>query len=189
VAYFCSFLHIQRPFFKPLCSFVLSGGCSFPSPMRLRGGGTRPPDSKPDQTRSPGPNPSPIGRGPQSPSPRTGPDWLWTRGPESRGGSNWLWTPEPESKGESDCRWTCGYGVRWTLDPRVRSPKKWSLRASLLNSLLHPAERQGQEIKLHEGLQAVVGDCEGKVASASKAAALTRGQGSGAVTWGGDVMG
>jgi hypothetical protein len=55
----------------------------------------------------------------------------------------------------------------------------------MLDSLLQPAERQSEARLRKARLQAA---SEGKMASASKAAALARGQGS-AVTWGADVMG
>jgi hypothetical protein len=101
---------------------------------RLRSGGTRPQNPKPEQARSPSPNQSPTGHGPQSPSPRRSPMCFRPQSPSPRGSpicfgpqspsprrSSCFFLlqspsprrspicfgpPEPESKGESDLLWT-----------------------------------------------------------------------------------
>jgi hypothetical protein len=69
---------------------VSTGYLSGMRPRRLReqrggrAGGGRPPDPKPDQTRSPSPNQSPTGCGSPSPSPRKSPIGFGPRSPSPR---------------------------------------------------------------------------------------------------------
>jgi hypothetical protein len=111
---------------------------------RARGGdtgGDRPPNPKPDQTRSPSPNQSPTGRGFPSPSPRKSPIGFGSKspsprespigfGPESTSprGSPIFFYPRARVHGRVRFRWT------WESDGLNQEPgskKSDSLCASL----------------------------------------------------------
>jgi hypothetical protein len=98
---------------------------------RLRGGGTRPPNPKPEQTRSPSPNQSPIRAQTPDPGSKGESDLLWTRESESKGEPDLLWALEPESKGESDLFFTPeseSKEVRFPLD-LIKSPMDSGVRS------------------------------------------------------------
>jgi hypothetical protein len=140
--YFCSFLHIQRPFFKSLCFFVLWGRLLF-SPKaqcRLRGGGTRPPNPKPEQTRSPSPNQSLTARGPQSPSPRKSPICFGPESPGPRKSPNCLGPGSPSPREASPI----SVGPESPMDPRARSKTNRTLCASLTKTIF---EEQPKKVR------------------------------------------
>jgi hypothetical protein len=93
------FVHLKRPFLKPLASLSCGGSCSFPSPMpaerwrnppsQLQARPNRESESKPESDRA---------RAPESES-KAGSDLLWTREPEAKGEYDLLWARESESKG------------------------------------------------------------------------------------------
>jgi hypothetical protein len=126
-------LHIQRPFFKSLCFFVLWGRC------RLRGGGTRPPNSKPDQTRCPSPNQSPTGREPESPSPRRSPICFGPGSPSPRRSPICF---GPESPSPSPRGSPISVGLRSPMDSGVQIQSNRTPFASLDHVAVPPAVRR-----------------------------------------------